>query len=80
MRDLRIKIVDEDGVGVVPDVGRRLDVSVPEDSFFISRNFVLNIQQLPFEKPGMYSVDIFLDDEHQTSIPLQVRQGTKLKP
>jgi hypothetical protein len=37
----------------------------PADSHFGTRNFIVNIQQLQFENPGLYSVDMSLDDQTQ---------------
>jgi hypothetical protein len=51
-----------------------LDVAVPEDTIFVSRNFVINIQQLKFDKPGLYSIDIAMDGRQEGSIPLLVKQ------
>ncbi len=50
-----------------------VEVSLPDDMHFGTRNFIVNIQQLRFEKPGLYSIDISLDDDPQASIPLLVR-------
>jgi hypothetical protein len=50
-----------------------VEVSFPSDATFISRNFIVNIQQLKFEKTGLYAVDIVLDDRQLCSIPLAVK-------
>ena len=34
---------------------------------------VINIQQLKFEKPGLYSIDIAMDGREAGNIPLQVK-------
>ena len=41
--------------------------------FFLSRNFIVNIQKLKFEKEGLYSIDIAVDGRQEGSIPLLVR-------
>ena|ERR1041384_1139994 len=72
---LTINFVDEDGRSIMPNFPPiPVDVLVPEEAHFISRNFIVNLQQLKFETPGFYSIDIALDDKEQTSIPLLVRQ------
>ena len=38
--------------------------------------FVLNINRLVFPKPGGYSFQVFLDEEHKISLPLTVH-GTR---
>ncbi len=50
-----------------------VEVSLPDDMHFGTRNFIVNIQQLRFEKPGLYSIDVSLDHQPQASIPLLVR-------
>jgi len=50
-----------------------IEVAVPDDTIFISRNFIINIQQLKFEKPGLYAIDIAMDGRQEGSIPLLVK-------
>lgn len=71
---LKLNFVDEDGKFVMPSIDIPVEVALPEDASFISRNFVINIQQLKFEKTGSYSIDVALDGRHEASIPLLVRQ------
>jgi hypothetical protein len=52
-----------------------VEVALPDDMHFATRNFIINIQQLKFENPGLYSIDISLDGQPQTSIPLLVRHN-----
>ena len=71
---LKMNFVDEDGKFVMPSIDMPVDVAIPGDAGFISRNFVVNIQQLKFEKPGIYSIDLAVDGRQEASIPLSVRQ------
>ncbi len=71
---LKINFVNEDGQSIMPGVDIPVDVVLPDDTTFISRNFVLNIQQLKFETAGLYAIEIATDGEHQASIPLAVRE------
>jgi hypothetical protein len=71
---LHFNFVDADGGSIMRDFPPiPVDVSLPEDMHFGTRNFIVNIQQLRFETPGLYSIDISLDDQPQSSIPLLVR-------
>ena len=76
---LKLSFVDEDGKPVMPGIDMPVEVTVPDDSIFLSRNFLVNIQQLRFEKPGLYSIDIAMDSRQEGSIPLLVKQ-MKPKP
>ena len=72
--NLHFNFVDADGGSIMRDFPPiPVDVSLPEDMHFGTRNFIVNIQQLRFETPGLYSIDISLDDQPQSSIPLLVR-------
>jgi hypothetical protein len=78
---VKMNFVDEDGKLVMPSIDMPVDVVVPNELNFLVRNFVINIQQLKFERPGQYSIDVAVDGRHETSIPLLVRhQTTKAEP
>lgn len=68
-----LNFVDEDGRSVMPPIQIPIQVEVPDEAIFVSRNFIVNIQHMKFEKPGFYSVDISLDGEIRGRIPLLVR-------
>jgi hypothetical protein len=71
---LRLNFVDADGRSIMPDFPPiPVEVTLPEDVHFGTRNFIINIQQLKFEEPGLYSVDISFDDQSVASIPLLVK-------
>ena len=70
---VRLSFVDEDGKPVMRSIELPVPVAVPDDTIFVSRNFIVNIQQLKFEKSGLYSIDLALDDNQQGSIPLLVK-------
>ena len=70
---VKLNFVDEDGKLVMPSIDIPIEVTVPDDTIFISRNFIINIQQLKFEKPGLYSIDIAMDGRQEGSIPLLVK-------
>ena len=69
-----VQFGDEDGHPIVPPLETGLEVEAPGDFLFTARNLILNIQQLTFQKRGLYSVDISVDQRHVASIPLQVVQ------
>jgi hypothetical protein len=49
-----------------------INVRIPQNGYFSSHNAVINLERLPFKSPGQYAVEVALDGESQTSIPLQV--------
>ena len=70
---VRMNFVDEDGKFIMPGIDMPVDVIIPGEVSFLVRNFVINIQQLKFEKPGQYSIDIAVNGRQESSIPLLVR-------
>jgi hypothetical protein len=70
---VKLNFVDEDGRSVMPPIEMPVDVQVPEETIFLSRNFIVNIQKLKFEKEGLYSIDIAVDGRQEGSVPLLVR-------
>jgi len=70
---LTINFVDEDGQPILRSTEVPVEVAFPADATFISRNFIVNFQQLKFDKTGLYSVDLAMDDRQLCSIPLAVK-------
>jgi hypothetical protein len=71
---LKLSFVNEDGQPVLPSLDLPLSIRLPEDSHFLSRNFVLSLQNLKFDVPGFHSVEVSADGKALVSIPLLVKQ------
>ncbi len=72
-RVIQMNFVDEDGKSVMRAIELYLDVVVPDDTIFLSRNAVITMQNLPLNHAGLYSVEISVDGVQQTNIPLLVK-------
>jgi hypothetical protein len=72
-RKLTLNFINADGGPIMPPIELPVPVSLPDDAHFLTRNFIVNIQQLRFEEPGLYSVDVLLDNQSHASVPLLVR-------
>ena len=70
---VKINFVDEDGKFVMPSIDMPVDIAIPAEVNSLVRNFIINIQQLKFDKPGQYSIDVALNGRMETNIPLFVR-------
>ena len=79
-RAFRLTFVNEDGKSIMPAIDLNIDVRVPEAVNYLSRNLIINIQQLKFDEPGQYAIDVAMDDVPQTSIPLLVRENYGAMP
>jgi len=71
---LALNFIDADGHSIMPAMEIPVAVALAEDVHFVTRNFIVNIQQLKFVEAGLYSVDVRLDGESRAAIPLQVKQ------
>jgi len=72
-RKLKLNFINADGHPIMPSMEVPVAVTLPDDAHFLTRNFIVNIQQLKFAEAGLYSVDDRLDDKSQASIPLLVK-------
>jgi hypothetical protein len=77
---LVLSFVDEDGQPIMASMDVPVDVAFPPDATFISRNFIVNIQQLKLEKTGLYSINLSLDGRSLSSIPLAVKRLEQKPP
>ncbi|MDP9292025.1 MAG: hypothetical protein M3O82_06665 [Verrucomicrobiota bacterium] len=68
-----LTIVDEDGSAIIPSIEANLEIRLPEEIFFLSRNLVLNLHQLKFEREGAHSIDVSINGRPEISIPLQIK-------
>jgi hypothetical protein len=75
-----LNFMDEDGKPVMPPIpAMPVEVAVPDETMFLSRNIIVNIQKLRFEKEGLYSIEIALDGRQERSIPLLVKVAPQLR-
>jgi hypothetical protein len=72
---LKLNFVDADGRSIMPGIDIPVEVTLPGDSHFGTRNFIVNIQQLKFEQPGLFSIDVRLDDQACAAVPLLVKHN-----
>ena len=70
---LILDFVNADGRAIMPPMPLAVAVTLPDDAHFVTRNFIVNFQQLKFNEAGLFSLDIQMDGQPQTSIPLQVK-------
>jgi hypothetical protein len=77
---LVMNFVDEDGQPIMASMDVPVDVIFPPDATFISRNFIVNIQQLKLDKTGLYSIDLSINGRPLSSIPLAVKRMDQKLP
>ncbi|MGH7975202.1 MAG: DUF6941 family protein, partial [Limisphaerales bacterium] len=74
-RKVSLKFINADGQPIMQQIDMPMLVKLPDDGFFATHNFIVNIQQLKFAEAGLYSIDVLLDDKSQASVPLLVRHA-----
>ena len=68
-----IKFIDADGKAVMPQLqSDTVEISLPSDAYFLTRNIVINMQRLKFDRVGLFSIDISVDDQILSRVPLRV--------
>ena len=78
--NLQLNFVDADGHSIAKFPPIPVEVALPDDMHFGTRNYIVNLQQLKFDNPGLYSIDLTLDGRSQASIPLLVRHNPPAQP
>ena len=80
--ELQISIIDEDGKAInekMPIKGG-MPVKMPENVAFMTRHLIVGFQGLTFPNPGLYSVDITVDDELIQRLPLRIVKVDENQP
>lgn len=71
-RHFSIRFIDADGKPVINPFDADMEVKLPNDAYFVTRNIVINIQRLKFDEAGQYSIDVSADGHILTRVPLRV--------
>lgn len=68
-----IRFIDADGKAVMPQLqSDTVEISLPRDAYFLTKNIVINMQRLKFDRVGLFSIDISVDDSILARVPLRV--------
>jgi hypothetical protein len=51
-RKLKLNFINADGRAIMQGIEMPVPVALPDDAHFLTRNFIVNIQQLKFAEPG----------------------------
>ncbi len=73
-----VTLIDPDGNRVIPERGEPVfNFSLkdfPRGRYFVSQNFVINLQGLPLPRPACYSFDLTHNGEIVARVPLLVQE------
>jgi len=70
--NFRIRLVDLNGKEVIPPIEGTINVGMPANANYAAINIVGNLNQLKFDKEGRYSFELYVDDNWQTGLPLNL--------
>ncbi len=71
---VKINIVDADGKAVVKPFEASANIQYREDVTSIAANMILNLHGVKFPVFGEYSIDLAVNGNHESSLPLYVKQ------
>ena len=71
---LRITFADEDGNLVVPAMESSMELRFGSNDLSVPINVIVLLPQLKLPRYGDYTIDLALDANHLSSLPLLVRQ------
>lgn len=80
---LEIVFLDADGRNLLPRGPINLNLKVeaiPDRTYFLSRNLVINLQGLPLQMAGQYAFDVKIDSRTIANIPLQAVEAPVAQP
>jgi hypothetical protein len=77
---LRIELKSEAGLSIMPAFTPIMDVNFPPGAIpFVSRNLVLNLQRLHFEKAGVYFFVVNINGDELATLPLRVTRYDEMR-
>ncbi len=71
----KLRLTDADSKELIKPVEGNMNIGAPANGQFSSVNFVINFNQLKFEKPGRYSFELLIDEEWVSGLPLFLLQA-----
>ncbi len=71
---IRINIIDEDGNPIGPKLDGNISMKTKPGLDSPAVNLILNMQRLEFKKYGKYRIDLAIDGQIQSSLPLHIRE------
>ena len=74
---VRINFVDEDGKAIIPGLNGNISVRITPKIQSACVNLVLGVNNLKFEKPGDYTIDLAVNGKQERSLPVFVKLAEK---
>lgn len=81
--EVTVRFINDDGKQIMNPFKEKIDVNLPNEAYFLTRNLILNFQRLTFASTGQFSIDVSVDGEMLARIPLRVllyKRGASAPP
>ena len=75
---VQVHFVDKDGRNVIPPLESQMKVHFIDEQRSVSVNMILNIHGLRIDRAGEYSIDLAIDGQQKSSLPLFVKERPKV--
>jgi hypothetical protein len=72
--EIRIRMIDRDARETIQPIEGKINIGTPPNGQFATVNFIVNFNQLKFEKAGRYSFELYIDGEWKSGLPLILNQ------
>ena len=72
--DFKLRLIDAEGKETIQPIEGNINIAPPPNGQFSTVNFVINFNQLKFEKAGRYSFELYLDGDWKSGLPLFLNQ------
>ena len=72
--DFKLRLIDGTGKETIQPIEGNINIAAPPNGQFSTINFVINFNQLKFEKAGRYSFELYLDGDWKSGLPLFLNQ------
>ena len=73
---MKLKIIDGKGNELVKNIEGKIQVQSPAKGYHSTINFALQFNQLKFESAGKYGIELYMDDEWRSGLPLRLHELT----
>ncbi len=73
--EFKLRLTDANGKETIQPISGNINVGAPPNGQVSTINIIVNFNQLQFEKPGRYSLELFIDDDWKSGLPLFLNQA-----
>lgn len=73
--EFKLRLIDAAGKETIQPIAGNIQVGEPANEHVATVNIIVNFNQLKFEKPGRYSIELYIDGDWKSGLPLFLHQA-----